>query len=104
MVEHVRELGRSRADGVTALDCWGRADTGRRLIHAVADELVGVDAHNPIDRFGDELIISFLNGLTKNRKDRDVQNLHVTGVLAAMKAARSKRLIMKRSAPAVIGV
>jgi hypothetical protein len=70
--------------------CWAAHPAGRALLHTVADHLTGHLGHSPLVHFNDTLLIEFIRGLAKNRRDKIPGNLQVHGLIAAVKAARSK--------------
>jgi hypothetical protein len=70
--------------------CWAADPAGRALLHTVADHLTGHLGHSPLGHFNDTLLIEFIRGLAKNRRDKIPGDLQVHGLIAAVKAARSK--------------
>ena len=86
------------------LYCWAVDPTGRALLHYAADALTGYQFHTPLDRIDDELLIAFVRGLAKNRRDRVPHDLHIRGTVLAVKAARSKSRILEDSQPLRIGI
>ncbi|MDG4838324.1 hypothetical protein O7631_17535 [Micromonospora sp. WMMD967] len=104
LAEHVRTTW-PRADvPPTPDECWAADPTGRMLLHIVADHLTGHQTHSPLPHYDDRLLIAFVHGLAKNRRDSIPADLHVTGLIAAIKAARSKAALLARAVPADLGI
>jgi hypothetical protein len=70
--------------------CWAADSAGRTLLHTIADHLAGHDGHSPLPHFDDALLIRFIQALATERRDRIPGELQVHGLIAAVKAARSK--------------
>jgi len=84
--------------------CWATDPAGRVLVHVVADHLTGHLGHSPLSHFDDALLISFIRGLAKNRRDKIPGDLQIHGLIAAVKAARSKAWLTARPLAASIGI
>jgi hypothetical protein len=102
--QHVESLYAASADRADAIECWVSNADGRALMRFLADTFTGMTANNPLHRFSDELILSFLHGIAKNRRDRVPGDLQKLGVFAAVKAARSKLHLFERSEPLRLGI
>ncbi|MFF7903793.1 glycosyltransferase [Streptomyces sp. NPDC007920] len=88
----------------TPTQCWATDPAGRALLHTVADHLTGHLGHSPLDHFDDQLLIAFVRALAKNRRDKIPGMLHIHGLIAAVKAARSKALFLTRPAATSLGI
>ncbi|MFJ7905119.1 glycosyltransferase [Streptomyces sp. NPDC096198] len=88
----------------TPTQCWATDPAGRALLHTVADHLTGHLGHSPLDHFEDALLLTFIRQFAKNRRDRIPGALHIHGLIAALKAARSKSLFLTRSSAASVGI
>ncbi|QDN54175.1 glycosyltransferase [Streptomyces sp. S1D4-20] len=88
----------------TPTQCWATDPTGRALLHTVADHLTGHVGHSLLDHFDDQLLIAFVRSLAKNRRDKIPGALHIHGLIAAVKAARSKALFLARPAATSLGI
>ncbi|MFE7805879.1 hypothetical protein ACFU51_14680 [Streptomyces sp. NPDC057430] len=84
--------------------CWALDDTGRTLVHTLADHLTGSHGHTPLAHFDDLVLLSFVRELAKARRDRIPGALHLHGLAAAIKAARSKHHLTTDPTPARIGI
>lgn len=84
--------------------CWATDPAGRMLIHTVADHLTGHLGHSPLGHFDDKLLIDFVRGLAKNRRDKIPGALQIQGLIAAVKAARSKAWLMARPLSTSVGI
>ncbi|MGW1641495.1 hypothetical protein [Streptomyces lavendulae] len=84
--------------------CWALETTGRTLIHTVADHLTGSHGHTPLAHFDDTVLLSFVRELAKARRDRIPGALHLHGLAAAIKAARSKHHLTAAPTPPRIGI
>ena len=84
--------------------CWATDPEGRALIHTVADHLTGHLCHSPLGHFDDKLLIDFIRGLARNRRDKVPGTLQVNGLIAAVKAARSKAWLLARPVNTSIGI
>lgn len=84
--------------------CWATDPDGRELICTVADHLTGNLGHSPLTHFNDKLLIDFTRGLAKNRRDKTAGALQVHGLIAAVKAARSKAWLLDRPLRTSIGI
>ncbi|MFI1184295.1 hypothetical protein ACH4UT_32810 [Streptomyces sp. NPDC020799] len=103
LTDHVRAL--DTTDTVPSPDqCWATDPAGRTLLHTVADQLTGHLGHSPLPHFDDALLIRFVQGLAKNRRDRLPGTLQIHGLIAALKAARSKHRLLARAASPDLGI
>ncbi|MER5780179.1 hypothetical protein ABT104_00410 [Streptomyces mobaraensis] len=103
LTEHVRAL--DTADAVPSPDqCWATDPVGRALLRTVADHLTGHLGHSPLPHFDDALLIRFVQALAKNRRDRLPGALQIHGLVAALKAARSKHLLLARALSPDLGI
>ena len=84
--------------------CWAADPAGRALLHTVADHLTGHLGHSPLGHFDDKLLLEFIRGLAKNRRDKVAGDLQVHGLIAAVKAARSKAWLTTRSESTSVGI
>jgi hypothetical protein len=84
--------------------CWAADPAGRALLHTVADHLTGHLGHSPLGHFSDTLLIEFIRGLAKNRRDKIPGDLQVHGLIAAVKAARSKAWLTTRPESTSVGI
>jgi hypothetical protein len=84
--------------------CWATDPAGRALLHTVADHLTGHLGHSPLGHFDDTLLTAFIRALAKNRRDRIPGALQVHGLIAAVKAARSKAWLTARPTGISVGV
>ncbi|MFG1872255.1 glycosyltransferase family protein [Micromonospora arborensis] len=104
LAEHVRTTWRRSDVPPTPDQCWAVDPTGRALLHLVADHLTGYQTHSPLAHYDDRLLIAFVHGLAKNRRDDRSTDLHIAGLIAAIKAARSKAALLARTVPADLGL
>ncbi|MBM0230471.1 glycosyltransferase [Micromonospora sp. STR1_7] len=104
LAEHVRSTWESADAPPTPNQCWAADPTGRALLHLVADHLTGHQTHSPLPHYSDELLIAFVRGLAKNRRDAVPADLHLHGLIAAIKAARSKAALLTRPASTDLGI
>ncbi|MEU8088614.1 hypothetical protein AB0B57_34005 [Micromonospora sp. NPDC049101] len=104
LADHVRSTWGSADTPPTPDQCWAADPTGRALLHLVADHLTGHQTHSPLPHYNDQLLISFVHGLAKNRHDNIPAGLQLHGLIAAIKAARSKAALLTRPAPADLGI
>ncbi|WP_433531508.1 hypothetical protein ACQPYA_05245 [Micromonospora sp. CA-263727] len=89
----------------TPTDCWATNPAGRQLLHAVADRLTGYRGLRPLDHFTDDtLLLAFARGLAKLHRHRTPDDLHITGFMAAVKAARSKSHLIDTTKPIHVGI
>ncbi|WP_316779708.1 hypothetical protein [Streptomyces sasae] len=88
----------------TPTQCWATDPDGRALLHTVADHLTGHLGHSPLGHFDDQLLITFVRALAKNRRDKIPGALHLHGLIAAVKAARSKALLLARPTATSLGI
>ncbi|MDX3855782.1 hypothetical protein [Streptomyces sp. AK02-01A] len=84
--------------------CWASDPAGRVLLHTVADHLTGHLGHSPLPHFDDTLLITFIRAHAKNRRDKIPGALHIHGLIAALKAARSKTLLLTRPTAPDLGI
>ncbi|MEU3402909.1 hypothetical protein ABZ766_03005 [Streptomyces sp. NPDC006670] len=101
---HVRTICPKGAPTPTPDACWALDATGRTLVHTLADHLTGSHGHSPLEHFDDALLLSFVRELTKSRRDRVPGALHLHGLAAAIKAARSKHLLAATPTPPRLGL
>lgn len=94
--EHVRTAWANADSPPTPDQCWAADPSGRALLHLVADHLTGHQTHSPLPHYSDRLLIAFVHGLAKNRRDHLPADLHLHGLIAAIKAARSKAAVLAR--------
>ncbi|MDG4832990.1 hypothetical protein O7627_27335 [Solwaraspora sp. WMMD1047] len=101
---HLLAANARTATGATPDRCWATDPAGRRLLHAVADRLTGYRHIQSLDRFSDDAVLrSFAQHLARQQGDR-VASLHVTGFVAAVKAARSKSHLIDHAGRLRLGV
>ncbi|TCB91611.1 hypothetical protein E0H26_25325 [Micromonospora zingiberis] len=97
------EHARAHPDTPTAY--WATDPAGRQLLHAVADRLTGYHGIRPLDRFTDDThLLAFARGLAKLHRHRMPGDLHITGFMAAVKAARSKSHLIDATKPINVGI
>jgi hypothetical protein len=84
--------------------CWAADPAGRALLHTVADHLTGYLGHSPLGHFDDKLLIEFTRGLARNRRDKIPGDLQVHGMVAAVKAARSRAWLTAQTESVSIGI
>ncbi|MEV6676293.1 hypothetical protein AB0N09_05405 [Streptomyces erythrochromogenes] len=101
---HVRTICPKGAPTPTPDACWALDATGRTLVHTLADHLTGSHGHSPLEHFDDTLLLSFVRELTKSRRDRVPGALHLHGLAAAIKAARSKHHLTAAPTPPRLGL
>ncbi|WP_341718823.1 hypothetical protein QQG74_03335 [Micromonospora sp. FIMYZ51] len=95
----------ARTHAGTPITCWAIDTAGRTLLHAVADRLTGYQGLRPLDHFTDDaVLLAFARGLSKLRRDRIPDDLHLAGFMAAVKAARSKNSFIDTEQPIHIGI
>ncbi|MCZ7379745.1 glycosyltransferase [Micromonospora sp. WMMC250] len=104
LANHVRSTWGSPDTPPTPDHYWAADPAGRALLHLVADHLTGHQTHSPLPHYNDQLLIAFVNGLAKNRHDNIPADLHLHGLIAAVKAARSKAALLTRPVPADLGI
>ncbi|MFE4829861.1 hypothetical protein [Streptomyces sp. NPDC056672] len=105
LADHVRTTyADPGAPPPTPAHCWATDPAGRILLHTVADHLTGHHGHSPLGHFDDTLLISFIRALAKNRRDKIPGALHIHGLIAAVKAARSKAHLLTRPAAPRLGI
>ncbi|MFD5785504.1 hypothetical protein ACFWH1_02570 [Streptomyces sp. NPDC127037] len=104
LVAHVRDRYSDHVTPPTPSWCWAAEPSGRALIHLIADHLTGHEGHSPLPHFDDAMLISFIQGLAKNRRTRVPGALHIHGLIAAVKAARSKTHFLARPGTENLGV
>jgi hypothetical protein len=104
LAEHVRTAWGNTATPPTPDQCWAADPAGRALLHLLADHLTGHQTHSPLPHYDDRLLIAFLHSLAKTRRDRIPADLHLHGLVAAVKAARSKTALLTRPAAADLGI
>ncbi|MEV4212526.1 glycosyltransferase [Micromonospora sp. NPDC049662] len=104
LADHVRTTWGGADIPPTPDQCWAADPTGRALLHLVADHLTGHHTHSPLPHYDDRLLIAFVHGLAKNRRDIIPADLHISGLIAAIKAARSKAALLARPGPADLGI
>jgi hypothetical protein len=104
LANHVRSTWGSPDTPPTPDHYWAADPAGRALLHLVADHLTGHQTHSPLPHYTDQLLISFVHGLAKNRHDKIPADLHLHGLIAAIKAARSKAALLTRPVPADLGI
>ncbi|MFG2333412.1 hypothetical protein ACGFMM_27835 [Streptomyces sp. NPDC048604] len=104
LATHVRTACADRETPPTPTQCWAMDPAGRALIHVIADHLTGHDGHSPLSHFDDALLISFIRGLAKNRRDKIPGGLQISGLVAAVKAARSKAHLLTHPTTQNIGI
>ncbi|SEM77307.1 hypothetical protein SAMN05414137_15614, partial [Streptacidiphilus jiangxiensis] len=103
LADHVRTL--DTTSGVPTPDqCWAADPNGRALLHTVADHLTGHLGASPLTHFGDALLISFIRKLAKNRRDKLPGHLQIHGLIAALKAARSKHQLLALATSPDLGI
>ncbi|MFJ1756479.1 hypothetical protein [Kitasatospora sp. NPDC088134] len=103
LADHVRALDTS--GGVPGPDaCWAADPAGRALLHTVADHLTGHNGASPLPHFDDTLLISFIRAHAKNRRDKLPGHLQIHGLIAALKAARSKHHLLTTAATPDLGI
>jgi len=84
--------------------CWATEPDGRTLVQVVADHLTGHLGHSPLAHFDDKLLIDFARGLAKNNRDKVPGELQVRGLVAAVKAARSKTWLLGKPLRTSVGI
>lgn len=105
MVRHVRDTCPATDPVPTPGQFWATDPTGRALLHTVADHLTGHHGHSPLDHFTDTQLITFIRALSKTRRDTRLPGaLHLHGLIAAVKAARSKTILLTRPATVNLGI
>lgn len=104
LADHVQTAWGWTDNPPTPDHCWAADPAGRTLLHMVADHLTGHQTHSPLPHYDDRLLITFVHGLAKNGRDTIPADLHISGLLAAIKAARSKAALLARPDPADLGI
>ncbi|MEV0846381.1 hypothetical protein AB0J21_10985 [Streptomyces sp. NPDC049954] len=104
LTEHTRSRLTTSDELPTPDRFWAADPDGRALLHRIADGLTGYLGHSPLPHFDETLLIAFIRGLAKNRRDKVPGALHVHGLVASLKAARSKASVITRATPTDIGL
>jgi hypothetical protein len=104
LVDHVRGH-LMRAPGVAdVLRCWVTDPPGRELLNVLADRLASSAANNLPDSANDVELVHACRPVVTAPDDPAVAGLAKHGLIAAVKAARSKRYIGELSAPLRLGI
>ncbi|MFE3629458.1 glycosyltransferase family protein [Streptomyces goshikiensis] len=103
LTEHVHTLD-TTTTVPTPQECWATDPVGRALLHTVADHLTGHQGASALTHFDDALLISFLRALAKNRRDKIPGGLQIHGMIAALKAARSRHHLLTLAATPDLGI
>jgi hypothetical protein len=104
LAEHVRTTYTHTEAAPSPDLCWAADPAGRNLLHLVADHLTGHLGHSPLPHFDDTLLYTFIRALAKNRRDQVPGALHIHGLIAAIKAARSKATLITRPTRTDLGI
>ncbi len=104
MADHVRTTYPDASAPPTPDTCWAADPAGRPLLHEVADHLTWYLGHSPLVHFDDAQLIRFVRALAKNRRDKIPGALHHHGLIAAIKAARSKTALLTRVVRTDLGI
>ncbi len=103
LADHVLDRYGSASTPPVPDRCWATDPAGRALLHTVADHLTGHLGHSPLG-FDDTLLNGFIRALAKNRRDKIPGAPQVHGLIAAVKAARSKAWFLTRPLNISIGL
>ncbi|MGQ4484243.1 hypothetical protein ACN6LM_002571 [Streptomyces sp. SAS_281] len=103
LVEHVR-THYTEDPAPTPERCWASDPAGRALLHTIADHLTGHLGHSPLPHFDDALLITFVQAHAKNSRHKIPGALHIHGLIAALKAARSKAALLTLTQTPDVGI
>ncbi|MER5281447.1 hypothetical protein ABT025_37840 [Streptomyces sp. NPDC002809] len=103
LAEHVR-THYTEGPTPTPERCWASDPTGRALLHTIADHLTGHLGHSPLPHFDDALLITFVQAHAKNSRHKIPGALHIHGLIAALKAARSKAALLTLTQTPDVGI
>ncbi|MDI5969916.1 glycosyltransferase [Streptomyces sp. SL13] len=104
LADHIRTTYPDASAPPTPDTCWAADPAGRELLHEIADHLTGHLGQSPLVHFDDTQLIRFVRALAKNRRDKIPGVLHVHGLIAAIKAARSKTALLTRAVRTDLGI